>query len=100
MLQLPLASTTDEPKKEMPSDLYRSMVSPAVPVPLMAGLAFLVMLSPKVPLSFRAPAANLALKLLDARALVLKMTFTGTAALVLPAASVAVTLKVLTPMLR
>ena len=73
-------------------------MSPTVPVPLMAGLALLVMLSPVVPLSLGALAVKAAV--VTVGAVVSSVMFTAVAGLVLPAKSVALTLRVLAPSAR
>ena len=50
-LQVPPEPTDAVPNTVEPLAAYSVMVSPTVPVPLMAGLALLVMLSPRVPVS-------------------------------------------------
>ena len=100
MLQVPAVLTKAVPSKVVPFAANRLMVLPGVPVPLMAGLALLVMPSPSTPLSLLTLTASLALKLLAARGLVLRMTLTDTAALVLPATSVELTLRELRPSTR
>ena len=98
MLQLPPAPTTVVPSTITPLAANRVMVSPAVPVPLMAGLGLLVRLSPSTPLSLGALAVKAAVA--TAGAMVSKVTLNATGALVLPAGSVALTLRVLRPSLR
>ena len=61
MLQLPPAPTTTLPITVVPSGAYKVMVSPGVPVPLIAGLALLVIESVlKLPVSFAALCVRLA----------------------------------------
>ena len=69
------------------------MVSPTTPVPVMVGVLSLVMLSPAIPLSLAA--ANAATG--AAEAVVSIVIGNAAGALVLPAGSVAVTLRLLTP---
>ena len=51
MLQVPAALTKAVPSTVTPSKANNVMVSPGVPIPLMAGLVLLVWLSPSTPLS-------------------------------------------------
>ncbi len=61
MLQVPPTPTVVVPSTVVPSWAYKVMVSPGVPVPLIAGLAFLVRLSVALmPVSFTASCVRLA----------------------------------------
>ena len=62
ILHVPVEPTTTEPSTVVPSGAYRVIVSPGVPVPIMAGLLFLVILSVwLLPVSFVASCVNEAL---------------------------------------
>ena len=89
---------TTIPSTVVPLAAYSVMVSPGVPVPLMAGLALLVMPSPSTPLSLLVMTVRVAVEMTGA--VVSSVTLNATAALVLPATSVALTLKLLSPSLR
>ena len=98
MLQAPSAPTRAVPKTVVPLLAYRVMVSPALPVPLMAGLALLVRASPSTPLSLGALAVKAAVG--EAGVLVSSVTVTVVAKLLLPAGSVALTLRAFEPSTR
>ena len=74
------------------------MVSPGLPVPLMAGLGLLVMASPMVPVSLGVPGVRPAVA--TAGAVVSSLTTTASAAPTLPAGSVALMLKAFRPSLK
>ena len=100
MPQVPLTPMRTVPSTVVPLVASKVMVSPGVPVPLMAGLALLVMPSPNTPLSLLVFTASAAVKLLARGAMVSSVTATGTGALMLPTASVTLTLKMFRPWLR
>ena len=99
MLQVPLGGTTTVPNTVVPSGAYKVMVSPGVPVPIMAGLALLVKLSVLlVPVSFVASWVSVAVKPVGA---VVSRTLIATVSLSLkgvPALSVESTVKVSLPL--
>ena len=97
MLQVPLAPMRAVPSTVVPSAANKVMVSPGVPVPLMAGLSLLVMPSPSTPLSLPVFTANAAVKLPANGAVVSSVTATGTGALMLPTESVTLTFNALRP---
>ena len=66
MLQVPPAPTTTLPNTVVPFGAYKVMVSPGVPVPVMAGLSFLVIESLTLPVSLIASCVSVAVRLVGA----------------------------------
>ena len=97
MAQVPLASTVAVPIR-LPAASLMATVSPGVPVPLMVGVVSLVMPSPSLPLSLVGSSTAVSAPApVVAGAVVSMMTGSGAGALVLPAGSVAVTVRALGP---
>ena len=95
MLQLPSASTVVVPSTVVPFGAYRVMVSPAVPLPVIAGLGLVVIESFMLPVSLVASCVSVAVR--PVGAMVSSVTGTVAGALTLPAKSVSLTIKLLRP---